>query len=811
MEYAEVAVNSPVSQHRTFTYSVPADMLIMPGQAVWVPFGARTLQGIIFDISQSTELEETRDIISVIDSKPLLASLQLKLANWISEYYAATLFESAALMLPPGFEQRSIALFSCSLEVDPKQIESLADQQKRVLAIVQQHGEIGENILGKLVGRKSVKQILTQLVRKKLLLKQYVLEPPKVKPKVIHYIKLLLDKSDTLKEVNKLAVKAPVRAAILKWLAEKNELVAVSDLYRYFKYGRDSLKQLTKDELVKVEAMDTPRDPLAGYYTTPVPAPELTQDQLNIWDEIKQSLSSQTKDRPAIFLLHGVTSSGKTEIYLRALAEMVKIGKRGIVLVPEISLTPQTIERFYSRFPGKVAVLHSNLSIGEQYDEWYKIRQGEFDVVIGSRSAIFAPQPDLGLIVIDEEHEWTYKEVERSPRYHARDVAIRLAEDSGATTILGSATPSMESYYNTLQGKYRLLKLPHRITPRGDTTLPEVEIVDLRRELKKGNRSIFSMSLRSAVQLALDSNEQAILFLNRRGSATMVQCRKCGFVVRCKRCDISMTYHSTENTLICHQCNFSCNPPFICPQCSSPQIKYLGAGTQRVEELTQATFPGANTIRWDSDTTRRKGAHLKIIQQFASHQANILIGTQMIAKGLDLPLVTLVGIICADTSLHLPDFRAAERTFQLVSQVAGRAGRGIKQGKVIVQTFSPDHYAIISAASHDFEGFYNRELNYRQQLGNPPFSKLVKLVYQHTNSEACQKEATRVKNLLVQEKESRSLSGVSIIGPTSAFIQRVRGRYRWQIFIKGNNPTQLLKNVPLPQGWIVDIDPATVI
>jgi len=525
---------------------------------------------------------------------------------------------------------------------------------------------------------------------------------------------------------------------------------------------------------------------------------------------IQVSLRQQKKDGAPVFLLHGVTGSGKTEVYLRALAETISLGKRGIVLVPEIALTPQTIERFASRFPRQVAVLHSKLSLGEQFDEWQRIRDGAFNVVIGPRGAIFAPQPDLGLIIIDEEHEWTYKQQEQTPRHHAREVALKLAELTGAVVILGSATPDVESFYRAQTGSYQLLQLPQRITRNGEVPLPKIELVDMRQELKAGNRGIFSRSLSKAIVDTLAAKEQAILFLNRRGTATFVQCRNCGFVLRCPRCDLPLTYHATEEELICHQCNYKKVVPTICPECRSKRIKFLGIGTQRVEEVAHI-LSGARTLRWDRDITKGKNSHERILSKFLAHEADILIGTQMIAKGLDIPLVTLVGIISADTILHFPDFRICERTFQLLSQVAGRAGRGSSPGQVIVQTYTPEHYAIAAAAKHDYAAFYQKEISYRRRHGNPPFNRLACLIYTHTNENVCRQEAKRLYYQLREERESKCMSDITLIGPSPRFFYKVRGRFRWQIILRGSNPTPLLADLSLPQGWVVDIDPISLL
>ncbi|MFC1967013.1 primosomal protein N', partial [Chloroflexota bacterium] len=427
------------------------------------------------------------------------------------------------------------------------------------------------------------------------------------------------------------------------------------------------------------------------------------------------------------------------------------------------------------------------------------------------RSAIFAPQPDLGLIVIDEEHEWTYKQHDKSPHYHARDAAIKLAELTGATVILGSATPDVETFYRAQRGDCHLLQLPERVTPSENSPLPQVKIVDLRDELKSGNRSMFSRSLNNAIAKAVAGKEQVILFLNRRGAATFVQCRNCGFVLGCRRCEVPLTYHLTEDILACHQCNYRIPVPQICPQCLSQRIKFLGVGTQKLEQEASHTFSQARLLRWDSDTTRQKHSHQEILTKFRTHQADILIGTQMITKGLDFPLVTLVGVVNADTALNLPDFRAGERTFQLLSQVAGRAGRGPLGGQVIIQTYSPEHYAIQAAAKHDYLLFYNKEIVYRRQLNNPPFSQLASLVYTHTNDALCQKEAERMKRLLTEEWDSKGIADLSIIGPAPAFIHRLRSRFRWQLILRGSELSDFLSPIPVPQGWTVDIDPVGLV
>ncbi len=490
------------------------------------------------------------------------------------------------------------------------------------------------------------------------------------------------------------------------------------------------------------------------------------------------------KDSSTTFLLHGVTGSGKTEVYLQSIARVLEKGKQAIVLIPEISLTPQTLERFRSRFGGRIAPWHSRLSRGERFQEWMRMREGKTDIVVGARSAIFAPFKNLGLIVIDEEHETSYKQTE-SPKYHVREVALERAYLSGAAVILGTATPSLESYFQARRGKYELAELATRVD---DKIMPEVEIVDMRKELTvRGNRSIFSLRLQHSMQKRLDRKEQVILFLNRRGFSTFVLCRKCGQTMRCPFCDVSFTYHSKTGRLHCHYCNYQEEKPQVCPKCQSHQVGYLGAGTQKVESELRRLLPEARIGRMDSDTTRRKRSYGQILSSFQKHDIDILVGTQMIAKGLDFPKVTLVGVISADTALNLADFRASERTFQLLTQVAGRAGRGDIHGQVIIQTYNPEHYSIQAARLHDYVNFYQQEIEFRRELGYPPFSHLINVTLQSADANRLRKVAGKLGRILEANKEE----GIDVLGPAPAPLTRIKGKWRWQIILKGSEITQM--------------------
>ena len=812
MNYAEVAVNSPGSLS-TFCYAVPPRLNIRAGQAVWVPFGPRVIQGIVLGLSAEPSIEETKEIAGIIADVPLLSSVQMELARWISGHYFAPLFDALALMLPPGFERRAITCFQLA-DSHVENLLSLPPEQKEVLDIIRKKEKTSLAELEKAIGKAKTRQITDQLVARQLIRKTLELGEPRVKAKTLPYIKVIADKKDVEIEKARLTKsRAYKQAELLAFLNEQSQSTSISELRKRLNCSPATIKALESRHLVSIESVRARRDPLAHLSFTISQPPVLTSSQQAAWESIQDVVVGKAwqSGRPPVFLLFGVTGSGKTEIYLRALAKVIAAGRRGICLVPEIALTRQTVERFAGRFPGRVAVLHSGLSPGEQFDERQRIMEDNCDVVIGPRSALFAPVPNLGLIVIDEEHEWTYKQEDKSPRYHARDVAIELAQLSDAVVILGSATPDIGSFHKAQQGEYQLVELRERITPRGHSPLPEAKIVDLREELKAGNTSLLSRPLLTAMKETIAQGQQIILFLNRRGTATFVRCRNCGFVFRCPRCSIALTYHSMEKKLICHRCRYSVPISQSCPLCSRRNLRFLGVGTQRVEEETKHFFPEAKLLRWDRDVITRRYGHEELLKNFRDHKADVLIGTQMIAKGLDLPQVTLAGIINADTGLNFPDFRSSERTFQLLCQVAGRAGRGVKAGRVIIQTYSPDNYIIETAARHDYLGFYHKEIDYRRRYNYPPFSQLVRLVYSHTNEEICRREAERVYRLLLGEKTREGMVDFNIIGPVPAFAIRARGRYRWQLFLRGPGSTRMLPQLSLPRGWTVDVDPVGMV
>lgn len=533
--------------------------------------------------------------------------------------------------------------------------------------------------------------------------------------------------------------------------------------------------------LLRTEEQELRRDPYPQSYSSGQSNFQLNPEQALALDEIACAVEDV---KPGVFLLHGVTGSGKTEVYLRSIEHTLSRGRQSIVMVPEISLTPQMVSLFKARFGDRVAVLHSRLSEGERYDEWGRISCGVAPVVLGARSAVFAPLNNPGLIVLDEEHEPSYKQ-EETPRYHARDVALKLAGKYGAVVLLGSATPALESYSRALPGgPYGLVSLRHRV---GDRPLPKVRVIDMRREGPAGHPGVFSRDLLLAIQDRLSRGEQMILFLNRRGYSTFVVCRECGQVMKCPHCDISLTYH-TNGRLRCHYCNYTIIAPGRCPECGSRHVGYFGTGTQKVEEEVRLHFPRAGILRMDGDTTSRKGSHGEILRAFREGEADILIGTQMVAKGLDLPGVTLVGVINADISLHMPDFRSAERTFQLLAQVAGRAGRGDAGGEVLVQTFSPEHYSIRCAAGHDYNDFFSREMAIRKELGYPPFVRLARILLSGPEEDQVNALAVKISHFLNSKAE---FNGIQVLGPSPAPLARVKDRHRYHIILKARGGTVL--------------------
>lgn len=633
---------------------------------------------------------------------------------------------------------------------------------------------------------------------------------------------------------------------ILEVLAEVDEPVSASAIYKQTGANLAHLKRLAEDGLIVLGESEVWRDPLTDVSVMSDVPPPLTHPQQDVWGVIQAYIRGvrwgDASPDPAsshVFLVHGVTGSGKTEIYLRAVGEVLGQGRQAVVMVPEIALTAQLVQRFMARFPKRVAIIHSSLTPGERYDTWRRIRNGEIDVVVGARSALFVPLPTVGLIILDEEHDDSYKQSPGipPPYYHARDVAIAAMRINRGTVILGSATPNVTSMFHARRGDFVLLRLPDRVLASRDKIqaqiellnlpsarylptevedavsieLPPVQVVDMRQELRAGNRSIFSRELQNALRSVLAHKQQAILFLNRRGTATFVMCRDCGYIAKCERCETPLTYHAPHEALICHYCGNRQDELTSCPECKSVRIKYFGTGTEKIDTTLHELFPQARILRWDQDTAKERGAHARILGQFLRQEADILVGTQMIAKGLDIPLVTLVGIVSGDTSIGLPDYRVGERTFQLLTQVAGRAGRGVLGGRVILQTYHPDHYAIQAAAEHDFYRFYEKEITYRAETRYPPFARLARLLFVNRNQAEAKQEAERLYAVLQERKRTGNFTVAEIIGPIPCFFMRLDNYFRWQILVRSLDPVALLRGVDIGSHAMLDIDPVDLL
>ncbi|MFQ5965511.1 MAG: primosomal protein N' [Candidatus Scalinduaceae bacterium] len=637
-----------------------------------------------------------------------------------------------------------------------------------------------------------------------------------VSAKTINVARLSKDEAFIKDVISTLRRKAPKQAKALEVLGKKHEMT-VKELESTSTCGAASIYRLRDRGLINLYKRTFDDSIFTNKHFERTCHLQPTMEQERAIGLIKTKLKER---KPGTILLKGVTGSGKTEVYLQAISEAIGLGLRAIVLVPEISLTPQTIGRFKSRFD-KVAVLHSSLTGRQRSSQWWEVRKGNADVVIGARSAVFAPLENLGLIVIDEEHENTFKQ-ESPPRYNTRDVSLFRAEHENALVVLGSATPSLESYHNANIGKYEYVTLRNRI---GHKPLPPVKIIDMKREIFGSKKqSCISRYLEHCMRERLSKKEQILLFLNRRGFSSFINCKRCGFVLKCQKCDISLTYHKKKDAVICHYCYSYASVPKECPECCSPSINFLGFGTERIEEIIRAKFPEYELLRMDSDTMKGRNAHEKALSAFKNGDIDILLGTQMIAKGLDYPNVTLIGVLSADTILNLPDFRASERTFQLLTQVAGRTGRGSKGGEVIIQTFNPEHYSIKYAASHDYDGFAKKELEYRKQLYYPPFGRMARIVFRGEKEEEVEEKSVcfseKLKKAIKLSSRMTQTGGynaeVSILGPAPAPITRVKDKYRWHIIVKANNIENLrmvLKDIVNEKTRskkvqiIIDVDP----
>ncbi|MDE2969328.1 MAG: primosomal protein N' [Chloroflexota bacterium] len=810
--YAEIAVDAAVGPERTFTYAIPDGVRLHPGQPVLVPLLSRRVGGVVFALSDTTQIQGIRPVLAAQHPDPVLAPHQLEIAWWLSRETRCTLYEAAAVMLPQDFRRRLVRYFSLSVPApQPTELVATSPADSRVLEFLARRGRVSQDALERSLGAASVRAA-RRLARAGIVAEGWELSRQAARPAFSQRLLLKV----TVDEAHLAAGTFPPtsrRLALLQQVLLEETLDAAQARKEF---GADTVRRLLGYGLLELEQTRRVRDPLEAYTPHREVPLTLTPEQSEAVDQVAASVR---EGRHEVFLLHGPTGSGKTEVYLRALAECIAAGKRGLLLAPEISLTPQIVARLQARFPGRVGLLHSGLTSGQHYDTWWRVREGAFDVLLGTRSAIFAPMPDLGLVILDEEHEWTYKQPDVAPRYHARSTAVTIGRLTGASVVLGSATPDVATYHAVGRNRVRLLELRDRLRPgpRGPEASPlaDVEVVDMREELKEGFRSIFSRALGDALSETLECGRQAILFLNRRGSAGTVQCRDCGHVLHCRSCSTPLTYHAEGERLVCHHCGRRYRPGGACPRCRSPHIRYLGLGTQRVVQEVERTT-GARVLRWDRDAARERDAHRELMERFSRGDAQVLVGTQMVAQGLHLPNVTLVGVVLADLGLYLPDFRAGERVFQLLCQVAGRAGRGDDPGRVVVQTYTPEHYTVQAGARQDYHAFYEREVALRRELRNPPFSRLARFSFSHSNREYGSNEARRFGTELQLALAQQGLTEIEVAGPAPGYPARLRGRYRWNVVLRlpptpATDMPSLLSTLPVPPTWTVDVDPVTLV
>ena len=819
---AEVAVEGArLAGGGTLSYAVPARLRarVGAGQLVWVPLRRQLALGLVMRLHGEAVPYALKPVHAPVEPAFRLDDDRLATAAWLARETATGLFAAAAPFFPPGVNHRAVEHLrladNAALEAD------VTPAQGRLLALLDERGEISLAAARTALGT-SLTSVVAKLEARGLVERVARVTHHEPQARVVRFVRLAAPGAGGDRGAADVTARSPRQRAVVDYLVQRARLAAdpTGDLVPL----ADVLARTGTDHAVVgalarkgvLEEVALPRG-LALAVPSLAPVPILTPAQAAAWRAVEAALARRD---PTPLLLHGVTGSGKTEVYLRAVAWCLRHERAAIVLVPEIALASQVVRRFTARFPGVVAVLHSALGDAERYAAWQGIAASRFRVVVGPRSALFAPVGDLGLIVLDEEHESAYKQ-ESDPRYHARALAEHLAAQGGAVLMLGSATPAVETAWRASAAggaEVRRLELPTRVGPdlrggperaAGTLELPGVEVVDMRLELHRGNASLFGERMQEMLRRTLAAGEQTILFLNRRGLATIVLCRVCGESLICPFCDVPLVYHGDRRRLVCHRCNHREVPPPHCPACGGG-LNYFGAGTQRVEDEVRRLLPGARVLRWDQDSIRREGGHERMLGRVERREIDVLVGTQMIAKGLDLPGVTGIGVIHADTMLHLPDFRSGERTFQLLTQVAGRAGRRTAGSRVVVQSYTPAHYAIQAAARHDYAAFFAEEIDFRRAHRYPPFTRLVRYLVRGPDEASCAAEAEEMARALARHARARGAE-VDLLGPTPAFASRIRGKYQWQVVLRAADLDPLLDGLPTRPGWSVDVDPQSLL
>lgn len=755
---------------KIFHYTIPEELreCALPGVRVKVSLGRRFVTGYLVAKRKHSDCPQLKPLSDLLDPFPLLREDMIRLTRWISDYYFAPWGTVIRTVLPKGVD--AVGVLRAALTDAGRNVSapsSIFEGMRQALG----DRTLTLKALERKMRKRNLRAHVLRYGRQGLLRAWEDIRGP-VRGKVEKVYGLGVGPDWIAENLEAMQKRSPSQAKVLVYLQGRSMPVAGTELLKGTGVGSGAIRGMVEKSLLVSEERQCIRDPFSGEQIVSEPPPVLSPEQDVAVKTIRGALDRGSFET---FLLYGVTGSGKTEVYLRAIETSLSRDREAIVIVPEIALTPQVVRTFRARFGHEIAVLHSGLSDGERFDQWNRIREGKARVAVGARSAVFAPFSRLGLIVVDEEHESSYKQ-EEMPRYHARDVAVVRGQMAGAVVVLGGATPSVESFYHARAGKYHLLTLRERVEGR---PLPEVCIVDMKQENGAGP---LSSVLRGAVRKGLDAREQVLLFLNRRGYAPFLLCSSCGFVLRCPNCSVSLTCHLKDRSLCCHHCGYTAPLTKTCPECRAESLELKGAGTERIEEEVEEAFPGSTLLRLDRDTSRRKGAAKRILDMFLARQGDILVGTQMVAKGHHLPGISTVGVLNADASLHLPDFRSGERTFQLLTQVAGRAGRGEAPGRVFLQTYTPEHYSIQAARDHDYQRFFDQEVVFRKALNYPPYSRLINLVLAANSPGKVEKAASRLGKIL------RTLAptgqGIEILGPARAPIATLRGKQRCQILLK---------------------------
>jgi primosomal protein N' (replication factor Y) len=822
--FAEIAI--PLHIRRTFTYRLPGELgrRARRGSRAIVPFGKKFLTGVIVDVRDSPHgsLEEEgatiRDIEELLDEDPVVAPDILELTKWMADYYFCPWGECLRAALPVGMtraSERVLAITTLGLKLVEQERGLLDGASEKIRALeLLVDGPSSSSRLERRLAETNIQSLIQDLVRDGLITVSQRLGDARIRPKIQNAVRLAghgNGASSRGRETSGDRALSDKQQRVLDLLASSDAL-SLSEVLENAAVSISVVRTLEKRGLIEVFPREVRRDPLAGITLPDQQAVTLTAAQQDALDLITSGIDER---RYRTFLVHGVTGSGKTEIYVRAMRHALEQGLTALMLVPEISLTPMSSRRLRGHFGDALAILHSSLSDGERLDEWRRIKSGDARVVIGTRSAVFAPLENIGLIIVDEEHDTSYKQDE-TPRYNGRDTAILRASNAKAVVILGSATPSLETFHNAQAGKYTYVRLAERYGGRG---LARVETIDMREVFKRhGKQQTLSDELLEAIAETDRRGEQSMILLNRRGYSSFLLCRSCGLAVHCPNCDVTLTYHRYNSSLLCHYCNYIRPVPRACDACGGPYIHYVGEGTEQLETRLQELFPKMNITRLDRDTTRRRGSFEQIIMEFAAGSIDMLVGTQMIAKGHDFHNVTLVGVVSVDVGLSLPDFRAAERTFQLLTQVAGRAGRGDKPGRVLIQTYHPEHYSIQCARGQDYEQFYRREIEFRRTMHYPPFAALINILVRDREFDRANKTAADFAGLL---REASRGGPVRVLGPAPAPIARLRGEHRFQILIKAQNRRRAREALDVamdqvaslrhnPRSILVEVDPVNL-